>query len=121
MVAMNNTDMVVAHIPVKMDSPDTSSGVAGTSVAGDIQKYRMVHASILVEACTSLVVVAWQLAVNRQQVENTPQSVSMRLVETDDRGKDTTECYTKWPPTEPGLNGNYYKSLPAEDTGQSRS
>jgi hypothetical protein len=72
-VAMDNTDMAAAHILVKMNSPDTPSGVAG-----DRQEYMKVMTDKLVEARTSLVVVAWQVAVSRQHVENTSQSVSMR-------------------------------------------
>jgi hypothetical protein len=73
------------------------------------------------EACTSLVAVAWQLTVNRQQVGNILQSVSMQLVETDGRGKDKAKGYAGWPPAGPGLNGSCYTSPHTEDTGHSRS
>jgi hypothetical protein len=54
MVAMGSTGMAVAHTPVKMDSPDTPSGVVGTLVAGDRQEYMKVLAGKLEVACTSL-------------------------------------------------------------------
>jgi hypothetical protein len=66
-VAMDNTYMAAAHISVKTGIRGTSSSVPGTLVAGDTREYRKVQVDNLVEACTSLVVVAWQLAVSRQQ------------------------------------------------------
>jgi hypothetical protein len=46
-------------------------------------------------ACISLVVVAWQSVASRQHVGNIPPSENMRLEETDDKGKDKAEGYTK--------------------------
>jgi hypothetical protein len=98
-VAMGSTGTAAAHTLVKVDSPGTPLAVLGTSVDGDTREYRKVQTGTLVEACTSLVVLAWQLAVSRQQVESTPQSVSMRHVDTDDRCKDKNHSYARWSPT----------------------
>jgi hypothetical protein len=90
-------------------------------VAGDKHEYMKVPAGRLEVACTSVAVVAWQSVVNRQQVGSIPRSASMRLAETDGRGKDKVEGCAKWPPAEHELNDSCYTSPRAEDIGQSLS
>jgi hypothetical protein len=58
--------------------------------------------------------------VSRQPEESIPQSASMRLVETDDTSKDKTECYARWPPARPGMNGTCCASPLAVCTGHSQ-